>query len=209
MISPTDQTLLAARDLSFSTDSGRVLFQKLNFSLEAGQILWVQGANGSGKTTLVRLLVGTQVADSGDIDCRVEPEEIGFVPQLQNVDFHLPLTFLDILDVEVGSRAAAEQADCLGLLDKRHLSLFWNTASGGERQRLLLTVALMKQPRLLILDEPFNHLDEMSQRRISQSLVDYLRKDFPKAMVVVSHQPLRAIEECGIPIQKVALGNPQ
>ncbi len=201
-----DSTLLSARDLGYCTDGGHFLFQNLNFSLAAGEILWVRGPLGSGKSTLLRLLGGTQVASSGDVERQMEPEEIGFIPQLRNAVFHLPQTFLGILEGEAGDRESALKLESLGLLDKNDFSLSWKAASQAMRQRLLLTIALMKQPRLLILDDPFHDSDAQGQDRISLALVEFLEGDTSSSLVLVSATPLDDIASFGIPIRQISLG---
>lgn len=182
------------------------MFQHLNFVLPAGEVLWIEGAAGTGKSTLLRLLGGTQVASSGEIDRQLEPEEIGFVPQLAKVRFLLPQTFLDILEVEAGDREEARKLTSLGLLDEKDLGLTWAAASLALRQRLLLTTALLKQPRLLILDEPFPPLDAESQDRISLALVEHVTGPPLRSIIVVSPDPLHDVASFGIPVQPLRLG---
>ena len=198
--------LISARDLSYCTDKGRILFQHLNFVLPEGEILWVEGPAGSGKSTLLRLLGGTQVASSGEIDRQLEPEEIGFIPQLSQSQFLLPQTFLDILEVEAGDRDEALKLTSLGLLDENDFSLTWATASLALRQRLLLTAALLKEPKLLILDDPFPPLDPQSQDRISLALVEYVTGPPLRSIVVVSPEPLYDVASFGIPVRQLRRG---
>ncbi|MNT42241.1 putative ABC transporter ATP-binding protein [compost metagenome] len=70
------------------------------------------------------------------------------------------------------------------------LSKLWNTASGGERQKVLLSALLAKKPKILILDEPFNHVDRDSALQLEESLQNYLQENPQSAMIMVSHRAL-------------------
>ena len=94
----------------------------------------------------------------------------------------------------------------MGMDYKSHFSLGWKDASQALRQRLLLTIALLKKPRLLILDEPFHSLDDDSRDRISLALVEFLENETTASLVVVSPIPLIDIASFGIPIREISLG---
>ncbi len=202
----TESSLLTARALSVQSSLGRNLFQNVSFSLASGEILWVKGPRGSGKTTLLRLLGGTQIASDGDIEWLVEPEEICFVPEPGRLPIFSRVTFLDLIEREVGNRETAESSYVLGLIDKAYLGMTWNDATIELRRRLLVTMGLLRQPRLLILDEPFLDLDGKVARDLGQSLAIHLLEKRPEAIVIVSEEPLNALEGCGIPIRTVDLG---
>src|SRR5690606_37113443 len=109
-------------------------------------------------------------------------------PQLQNVAFHLPLTLWDVLRISHAGPLQEEDVLRFGLLQARHLKLAWNTASGGEKKRTLLTRALLHRPRVLILDEPLNHLDHASRDQVSQVLDDFVAGDKQqRSIILVSH----------------------
>ena len=131
----------------------------------------------------------------GTIRRELPLESVAYIPQLENTEVHLPLTLRDVLAI---SQKHLDWAKALsfGLLNKEHLNRAWNTASGGERKRTLLTRALLQNPAILILDEPFNHLDEKSRDAMAQAMVNFLiPTDSPRAIIMVSHQGLGAREE--------------
>ncbi len=106
------------------------------------------------------------------------------------------------------SHSLSEEAvESFGLLKRKQLGLAWNTSSGGERQRTLMTRALLQDPRLLILDEPFNHMDAASQTQILETLGTFLKKqtDHPRAAVLVSHVALSELDRLGVPVKHVRL----
>lgn len=168
---------VSADRLAYGTPDGRRLAENLSFEVPAGHLGLVRGPNGCGKSTLLRVLLGLHPIVSGrvSVDGRT-----AFLPQLENSELHLPFRLGDL-------------ASAGALLDPSQLSLGWNTASGGERKRALLTRALAKNPKVLLLDEPMNHLDEKSRIAV----LDVLRHtlDAGAAAVMVCHQGLRPEEE--------------
>ncbi|MBI1860079.1 MAG: ABC-F family ATP-binding cassette domain-containing protein [Deltaproteobacteria bacterium] len=180
--------LLEASELSYNTPEGRELFAQLNFGVNHGQILVVTGPNGSGKSTLLRLLLKDAPAKTGLVRCTVKRAKIGLLPQLQNIAFHLPLQLRDVIGLL--TRAHPADAARFSLIQESDLGKAWNTASGGERQRTLLTCLLLNSPELLILDEPFNHLDPSSQAIMLEALSTFLKGGSPRAVVLVSHKEI-------------------
>ncbi len=180
--------LLEVSALAYSTPDGRPLFENLNFAVSGGQLLLICGPNGSGKSTLLKLLRNELTPARGLIRCTVDCGKIGFLPQLQNIAFHLPLKLQDVVSLLTG-RPGPDVLP-LGLLKTPDLENAWNTASGGERQRTLLSCLLLNSPDLLMLDEPFNHLDRESQLTILQALEMFILQGSSRAVVLVSHRVL-------------------
>jgi len=198
--------LLNATDLAFATPAGLELHRGLSFKLMPGHILLITGENGSGKTTLLRLILGQQSPTHGQLFCRVNPSQIAYLPQLQNIQFHLPATLGDILNISRPSNASLQETLSLKLLTEHHLKMPWNTASGGERQRLLMTRALLAAPKLLILDEPLNHLDLKSKKQLAQAFKDFLETpNQERGIVLVSHVTPDELESLSIPVTRLKL----
>ncbi|MEZ4749617.1 MAG: ATP-binding cassette domain-containing protein [Bdellovibrionota bacterium] len=177
-----DPLLIEASELAYATPEGRLLAKGISFQLNRGETLLIEGPNGAGKSTLLRVLVGQHRPLKGTLAHRLPASDIAYIPQLQNTEFHLPLCLGDLLptdDVDAICR--------WGLLEATHLKLAWNTASGGERKRALLTRALLQGCSVLILDEPFNHLDRDSKVQIQKALTEFIA-NADKALIVVSHE---------------------
>lgn len=181
----------------FAPRSKQVIVGPLSFSLEAGENLVVRGPNGAGKTTLLRCLSGQHPSFSGRLQVRVPTRRWGVLPQLANVRFHLPMTLEDVLSVsspDLSKRDLIDKATDLGLLSGESLSRDWNSASGGERQRVLLTRLFLNEPDLLILDEPGNHLDHRSREKLALILQTYLARDKnhdndrSRSLIMVTHE---------------------
>ena len=180
-------SLVEAQDLSFGFGS-RTLVSGLSFTLNAQELLLVSGPNGVGKSSLLQVILGFAPAkiSAGKLNLAVASNEIAWIPQMENPEFHLPLTLRDVLDISVPGRLDESAVLELGLLRREHLRHSWNQASGGERKRTLITRALLHHPRLLLLDEPLNHLDLESRAIVTQGLSRYLASG-KGAAIVDSH----------------------
>src|SRR5690606_29180099 len=142
----------------------------LSFKVSAGSIHCLVGPNGGGKTSTLRCILG-QMPHTGEVRIRWEGvRQIGYVPQLIELERTLPLSIMDFMTVATqkspalnGTRSSLRPGieaalDEVGLADKRNFML--GSLSGGERQRLLFAQALLPAPSLLVLDEPMTSLDE-------------------------------------------------
>ncbi len=172
--------LLEVRNLQAFSREGVILSPTVQFELQEGEVLFLRGENGAGKSTILKTILGLHKYFSGTFHFSAQPSEVQYLPQLGNLNFHLPLTLADMLEGKVDSP----------LLAGLDLSKKWNTASGGERQKILFTSALMKKPRVLLLDEPFNHVDKEASHLLEESLSHYLRENPQSAMMLISHRSL-------------------
>ncbi len=175
--------LLSVRNLTLRFGD-RTVLDKVDLDLEAGQIVTLIGPNGAGKTSLVRVILGLQAPDSGSLDFPRRPR-IGYMPQKLHIDATLPLTvdgFLALADRDRERRRAA-----LARVEIPHLATQPVTAlSGGETQRVLLARALLRQPQLLVLDEPVQGVDVNGQQALYQ-LITRIRDETGCAILMVSH----------------------
>jgi zinc/manganese transport system ATP-binding protein len=164
------------------TLGGRQVLRDVSFSLPAGAFCGLIGANGSGKTTLLRSILGLRTPDSGRIvvngaQGRSSLGSLGYVPQKTLLDPALPLRARDLVSLGLdGNRlglpfpSAAKKrlvdkmlhaVDAQDFADQRVGRL-----SGGQQQRVLIAHALVRQPRILLLDEPLANLDLRSVAEI-------------------------------------------
>lgn len=172
--------LLSVSDLQALSKSGAKLSPAVNFELHSGDVLFLRGENGAGKSTILKTLLRLHPYFSGNFKFHVGVDEMEYLPQLGNLNFHLPLTLADMLGEAVSSP----------LLVGLDLNKKWNTASGGERQKVLFSAALAKKPKVLILDEPFNHVDKDAGLLLEQGLMQFLKENPESALVLVSHRSL-------------------
>jgi ABC-type Fe3+/spermidine/putrescine transport system ATPase subunit len=182
----------------------QVLASGIDLTVGAGQVVAILGASGSGKSTLLKIIAGLEAQDAGQLlfngqDLGATPtHQRGFALMFQ--DFAL-FPHLNVLDnvafglVEQGQSRSAARAQASSMLEVFGLSAHakqrvW-TLSGGEQQRAALARALITQPKLLLLDEPFSALDA--------DLRSQLRQEFSQriaaagiATVLVTHDEQEA-----------------
>jgi len=178
-------------NLSYTTPLGRPLQRGLSLKIKPGQLLLISGSNGCGKSTFLKLLMRELPVKTGKLECRFASERIEYLPQLENTEVHFPLLLNDVLRISQREKVTQKTLEDIGLLSETQLESAWNTASGGERKRALLTRALLRNPHLLVLDEPMNHLDNESRAIMSRTLSNFLKKSTqqnPRAVVMVCHQ---------------------
>lgn len=175
----------------------------VDIECKAGELLALVGPSGSGKSTILRTIAGLHQPETGFIQCGddvwfdhqhhisipTQNRHIGFVFQdyalfphltaLQNVV--IALGHLDRGLREAKARDLLEQVNLKGLEQRQPDSL-----SGGQRQRVALARALAREPKVLLLDEPFSAVDQMTRRKLQQELV-ILRRNIKIPILLVTH----------------------
>jgi len=176
--------LIEAHGLCVSLGSTKVLTD-IDLSLQAGEIVTLVGLNGSGKSTLVKVLSGLIEPDSGSVNRR-PGLRIGYCPQHAHPDSTLPMSVMDFLKLThaaptMDASKVLEEVGIGGLEDRQLPAL-----SGGEYQRLLLARAMLRQPDVLILDEPMAGVDVAGQGDLYHLIPD-LRDRYGCGVILVSH----------------------
>lgn len=193
--------VLGVEHLSVSF-SGRDVLSDVNFAVHQGEFTGLIGPNGAGKTTLMRAILGMDVPSGGTI--RIgglggtrRRTAIGYVPQKILFDPDIPLRAKDLvglgldghrLGIPLPSKARTRLVD--EMIDAVDARAFAGTRvgnlSGGEQQRILIAHALVRRPRLLLLDEPLANLDIRSEQEIV-SLLAKLTTDQQIAVLISAH----------------------
>jgi NitT/TauT family transport system ATP-binding protein len=210
MLDPAATTLLNVDKVSqvFSTGSGETrapVLSDVSMSLRTGEIVALLGRSGSGKSTLLRLIAGLTRPTEGTVTISGEPvsgpaKEVAMVFQ----SFAL-FPWLDVLDnVEIGPRAngvpldetrkrALKAIDTIGL--DGFESAYPKELSGGMRQRVGFARALVMQPKILLMDEPFSALDVLTAETLRTDLLDLWQEGrIPiKAILMVTHNIEEAV----------------
>jgi iron(III) transport system ATP-binding protein len=191
--------MLEVKDVQFSYDSK--IIKSVSFQLAKGEVIGIVGRSGEGKTTLLKMIAGLLDAELGEIifnDEKIVGPNYKLIPgyediQLVNQDFgldiyhtteenirekalHLPKEERDFLVAEL-----LELVELTHLKNQKALLL-----SGGEQQRLCIARALVCEPQLLLLDEPFVHIDARLRNKIVNYLIQ-LKKKQGLSILLVSH----------------------
>lgn len=177
------EPLVQARGLGV-VRNGRHLLRQVDLSLEAGKIVTLIGPNGAGKTTLVRSVLGLMAIDEGSIE-RSPDLRIGYMPQKLHIEASLPLSVDRFL--LLGGKPRVDLSEIQVLTGVAHLGKTpMQLLSGGETQRVLLARALLRDPQLLVLDEPVQGVDVSGQAAL-YSLINDIRKQRHCGVLLVSH----------------------
>ncbi|MFE2721112.1 ABC transporter ATP-binding protein [Kitasatospora sp. NPDC059327] len=168
----------------------RAVLDGVDLSIARGEFVALLGASGTGKTTLLRILGALDKADAGTV----------LVPPVRTVVFQEPRLVPSkrvLANVTVGlPRGAATRETALRALAEvgleKHADAWPATLSGGEAQRAALARALVREPQLLLLDEPFAALDALTRLRMQDLVGDLVRRHRP-AVLLVTHDVEEAV----------------
>ncbi|PTW63372.1 zinc transport system ATP-binding protein [Breoghania corrubedonensis] len=165
--------------------SGRWLIEHVDLTVSRGEIVTLIGPNGGGKTTLVKTVLGLEAPDAGSLH-RAPGLRIGYVPQKFHLDWTMPLTVSRLMTLTV----RASRAEVLVALEETGVGHLMQAAvqtlSGGEMQRVLLARALLRDPGLLVLDEPVQGVDFTGEIALYE-LISGIRRTHGCGILLVSH----------------------
>ena len=165
---------------------GRMLINDLTFNIPRGSIVGIIGGNGAGKTTFLRMLVGKEQPDSGEIRIG-ETVDLAYVDQSRDSlegsntvwqEISGGVDNMQIGNYEIASRAYVSRFNFKGSDQQK----FVKDLSGGERNRVHLAKLLKRGANVILLDEPTNDLDVETLRALEEGLLA-----FPGTVIVVSH----------------------
>ncbi|HXR03000.1 MAG TPA: zinc ABC transporter ATP-binding protein ZnuC [Pseudomonas sp.] len=179
-----NDALIRLKDVSV-TRAGQSVLENIQLSVSPGEIVTLIGPNGAGKTTLVRAVLGLLKPDSGDV-WRKPKLRVGYMPQKLHVDPTLPLSVLRFLRLGPGVDRAAALAALVEVGAEKVIDSPLQDISGGEMQRVLLARALLREPELLVLDEPVQGVDVAGQAEL-YALITQLRNRHQCGVLMVSH----------------------
>ena len=186
--------------------SDKTIFSAMNINISKGEIVALLGPSGCGKSTLLRMICGLESVEVGSIsfsevdeamDLRVEnaQQSVGMIFQKPVLFPHLNVAGNIILGMskppsrKLRNEVAEKYLEDVGLSGFSKNSV--ETLSGGEAQRVCLVRALISEPKLLLLDEPFSSLDVKSRRKIAIETKQILKKKGISALHV-THDPEEA-----------------
>jgi manganese transport system ATP-binding protein len=181
----------------------------VSLSVERGTALGIVGPNGSGKSTLLKAVAGLIRPDAGtvrvfgDAPNMLRPGAIGYVPQIEEVDFTFPVSVRDVVSMgryprlgpfapfRAADRSAVDDAIAaldLGAVAGRHIA----ELSGGQRQRVFVARAIAQAPDLLLLDEPTTGVDAATEDALLHIVRDLVAGGMP--VLMTTHDLDRAVD---------------
>ena len=195
-------TVFSAKNASIGYSQTPVL-TGITLSLSPGHALALIGPNGSGKTTLMRVLLGSAQVISGEVSCPLD--FLGYVPQNSDIDLSFPINVRQVVEMGMYPKtkllrplsreqkeAVSAALEQIGLVERARER--FGTLSGGQRQRVLVARALVAKPRMVLLDEPFNGLDEPNREALL-SLINQAKAQ-GTAFMISTHDYRVATEVC-------------
>ena len=193
------------KSMPYTSNEGVVALQHFSASIGQGEFVAVLGPSGSGKTTLLRIIAGLEDPPLGEVyydekplkEIDLEERDIAMVFQnyslypnqtvYQNISFPLEVKHIPREQIK---EEVERIASLTGLDDK--LEKLPEELSGGEKQRTAIARAMVKNPRVLLLDEPFSNLDPLMRKRM-RSLLRKLHEEYDTGIIYVTHDQYDAL----------------
>ena len=180
--------MLLINNLSFSRNKTKI-FENLNLSLNNKGMMQIKGKNGSGKTTFLKVILNILEPESGEIIWKgknIKKNIFDFYNQttfiMDNNTSTRELSVQDNINFWKGlSSSKLNNDEIFKLLKKLDIEQYYKTRvmllSSGERKKLELLILILEQKKLWVLDEPFNHLDDLSIEILNQTFLDHINSD--------------------------------
>ena len=180
--------MLLINNLSFSRNETKI-FENLNLSLSNKKIIQIKGRNGSGKTTFLKVILNILEPKDGEIIWKgknIKKNIFDFYNQttfiMDNNTSTRELSVEDNINFWRGlSSSKLNNEEIFELLNKLNIEKYYKTKvmylSSGERKKLELIRLILEQKKLWVLDEPFNHLDDLSIEILNQTFLDHVNND--------------------------------
>ncbi|HHT41564.1 MAG TPA: metal ABC transporter ATP-binding protein [Actinomyces sp.] len=205
---PSDAALAVSTHNLHVAYESNVILHGVDVDIPVGQCVAITGANGSGKSTFVKALMGSAPVTAGDVELLggssrknakrgrpIDWRRIGYVPQRPATGAGVSSSSLEVVRSgtlgpkqwwhPVGSKKRAQEAlKTVGLLHRQDVPL--QVLSGGQQQRVRIARALVRDPDLLIMDEPLAGIDHHSQNKLAE-IVGRL-KDAGKTIILILHE---------------------
>lgn len=188
-------TILEVENLSVSY-SNHIALENINFKIDEGEYVCLIGENGSGKSTLVKTIVGLLKQDEGKVNLNISLDEVAYLSQTNLKDLNFPATSKEIIISGVQKHkklpfyTKKDKKDYEEIIKKLKIEDIQNRRigdlSGGQKQRVLIARALIRSPKLLILDEPTTGLDYNITKELYK-ILETLNKENKMTIILATH----------------------
>ncbi len=188
-------TILEVENLSVSY-SNHIALENINFKIDEGEYVCLIGENGSGKSTLVKTIVGLLKQDEGKVNLNISLDEVAYLSQTNLKDLNFPATSKEIIISGVQKHkklpfyTKKDKKDYEEIIKKLKIEDIQNRRigdlSGGQKQRVLIARALIRNPKLLILDEPTTGLDYNITKELYK-ILETLNKENKMTIILATH----------------------
>jgi len=188
-------TILEVEKLKVSY-SNHVALDDINFKIADGEYVCLVGENGSGKSTLVKTIVGLLKPDEGNVNVNISLDEVSYLSQTNLKDLNFPAISKEII------MSGVQKHNKIPFYTKKDKELYQEIIkklkiedlqykrigdlSGGQKQRVLIARALIREPKLLILDEPATGLDYNITKELYK-ILEYENKENKMTIIMATH----------------------
>lgn len=195
-------TILEVENIKVSY-SNHIALENINFKIEEGEYVCLVGENGSGKSTLIKTIVGLLKQEEGKVGLNISLDEVSYLSQTNLKDLNFPATSKEIIMSGVQKHgkfpfytkkdkdAYTKVIKQLKIEDIQYKRI--GDLSGGQKQRVLIARALIRQPKLLILDEPATGLDYNITKELYKILENQNKEN--KMTIIMATHDLDEIQE--------------
>jgi len=176
--------------------SNHVALDDINFKIADGEYVCLVGENGSGKSTLVKTIVGLLKPDEGNVNVNISLDEVSYLSQTNLKDLNFPAISKEII------MSGVQKHNKIPFYTKKDKELYQEIIkklkiedlqykrigdlSGGQKQRVLIARALIREPKLLILDEPATGLDYNITKELYK-ILEYENKENKMTIIMATH----------------------
>ncbi len=197
--------MISVKDLTVSYSDKKVL-ENINIEYDSGSIVGIIGPNGAGKSTMIKAILNLIPKDSCEIvwtNDDLNKKTVAYIPQKSDVDWDFPLSVLDLVmmglypKIGTGRRVdksyrelAKEVLKSVDMLEYKNRQI--GQLSGGQQQRVFMARALIQEPSILFLDEPFVGIDTRTEKLLMNILKELRNKG---KLIFIVHHDLSKVKE--------------